>query len=389
VRRLSASSLKTYLRCPQKWKLKYVDGHEQEDRPFFNLGRAVHAALEAFYDGRVSGPPPLEEVLEAFREEFDPGAYPDEEERERRRADGLRMVREFHEKHAEDFRPALAVEKRLQFEVEGVPFLGYVDRIDRTDDDRLRIVDYKTGGDLDLDRVRGSTQLTLYQLGAEEKFGREVDTLVLYHVPTQTPFEAERHDDEQVDRVKGKVRTVARGIEEEAFEPSPGGHCDWCDFQPFCPAFADRYPENWQEDGEAVPGAPSSDEAAELADRYGRLKQRRSELSSELGEIEDRLETYFEATDRRAVAGDEFRVKASRREEWRIDDDETLRRILEPAGLWDRVLRPAWHEKKKLPEDEDLPEAVREQVRDIGYRKVLWTLTPSERDGTHEEGEEE
>jgi len=385
--RLSATSLRTYRTCPQKWKLKYVDGHEEEDRPFFNLGRAVHAALEAFYDGRVSGPPPLEEVLEAFREEFDPEAYPDEEERERRRADGLRMVREFYEKHAGDFRPALAVEKQLQFDVEGVPFVGYVDRIDRTGDDRLRIVDYKTGGDLDLDRVRGSTQLTLYQLGAEAKFGREVDTLTLYHVPTQTPFEAERHGEEQVERVREKVRTVARGIENEEFEPNPGSHCEWCDFQPYCPAFADRYPENWRE--EAAPEVPSSEEARGLADRYGRLKREQKAISSELDEVTGRLETFFEETGRRAISGERFRVRASRREEWRIDDDEALRRILEPAGLWNRVLRPAWYEKKTLPEDEDVPETVREQVREIGYRKVLWTLTPSESDETDGEGDEE
>lgn len=387
--RLSATSLRTYRTCPQKWKLKYVDRHEEEDKPFFNLGSAVHAALEAFYDGRVSGPPPLEEVLEAFREEFDPEAYPDEEGRERRRADGLRMVREFYEEHADDFRPALAVEKRLDFEVEGVSFVGYVDRIDRTGDDRLRVVDYKTGGSFDLDRVRGSTQLTLYQLGAEQKFGREVESLVLYHVPTQTPFEVDRHGEEQIAEVREKVRSVARGIEREAFEPDPGPHCRWCDFQPFCPAWADEYPEYWEEDGEAGPGMPSSGEAAELADRYGRLKRRKSEISSELNEIEDRLEPFFEETGRRAVAGDEFRVKASRREEWRIDDDDRLRQVLEPAGLWDRVLTPSWHEKKKLPEDDSLPEEIREQVREIGYRKVLWRLTPSERDGDDGGGEEE
>lgn len=147
MRRLSATSLETYLRCPQQWKLKYVDGLEEAPKPFFNLGSAVHAALETMFDRRVAEPAPLEEVLESFREEFDSDAYPTEEERERRRADGLRMVREFWEKHAGgDFRPPLAVEKRLDFEVEGVPFVGFVDRIDKVDDDHVRVVDYKTGG---------------------------------------------------------------------------------------------------------------------------------------------------------------------------------------------------------------------------------------------------
>jgi RecB family exonuclease len=193
MRPLSATSLKTYRRCPQQWKLKYVDGLSEEPKPFLNLGSAVHAALEVMFDRRVAAPAPLEEMLVAFDEAFDPEAYPTDEERERRRADGERMVREFHEKHADDFRPPLAVEKRLDFELEGARFTGYVDRIDKVEGGRIRIVDYKTGGSFDLDRVRTEMQLTLYQVGAEEKLGMEVDSLVLYHAPSQMPFEAERH----------------------------------------------------------------------------------------------------------------------------------------------------------------------------------------------------
>lgn len=111
--------------------------------------------------------------------------------------------------------------------------------------------------------MRGSTHLPLYQLGGEEKFGREVETLVLYHVPSQIPFKVERHGEKEVAEVREKVRTVARGIEREAFEPKLGSHCEWCDFQPFCPARADEYPENWQ-DEEIGSEAPSPDEAMEL-----------------------------------------------------------------------------------------------------------------------------
>ncbi len=301
MRRLSSSSLKMYRRCPQQWKLKYIDRLPEAPKPFFNLGTAVHSALEAFYRGRVAGPPPLDEVLAAFREAFDPDAYPTEEETERRRADGLAMTRAFYEKHAAGFRPALAVEKHLFFEVEGVAFTGYVDRIDKLGEARIGIVDYKTGGSFDLDRVKTEPQLTLYQLGTEQKLGMEVGRLALYHVPSQTAFQVERHGEEQVERVRGMVREAARGIEAGAFEPRPGHHCRWCDFQPFCPAFADEYPENWLQ--EPTPPAPTHAEAGALADRYGKLKAREKELSRELAEVRERLEAFFEATGERAASG--------------------------------------------------------------------------------------
>jgi RecB family exonuclease len=380
VRTLSATSLSTYRRCPQQWKLKYVDRLPEEDKPFFNLGTAVHAALEVFYAGRVASPPPLDDVLAVFHREFDPEAYGSEEEAARRRADGVKMVGDFHRKHADGFEPALAVEKPLTFEVEGRDFRGFVDRIDKVGEGRIRVVDYKTGGSFDLDRVRTDPQLTLYQIGCEQKLGLEVASLALYHVPSQTPFEVERHGEEQVASVRAAVREAARGIEEERFEPDPGPYCEWCDFRPHCPAWADEFPENWEQ--EPAPPAPSRDEAAELADRYGELKERAGRLSDELEEVEGRLEAFFEATGERAVAGDAWRVKASRREAWRVDDDEALREVLEPEGLWDRVLttRVDWRAKAALPEDPELPEDVREAVREIGRRKVMWRLTPSRRE---------
>lgn len=389
MRALSASSLKTYRRCPQQWKFRYVDGLEEEDKPFFNLGTAVHAALETFHDGRVAAPAPVEEMLQAFHEAFDPDAYGSPEEAERRRADGVKMVEDFHRKHAPDFEPALAIEKFLTFEVEGVTFRGYIDRIDKVDDDRIRIVDYKTGRSFDLDRVRTDPQLTLYQIGAEQKLGMEVATLALYHVPSQTPFEVERHPPERVESVRAAVREAARGIQGERFEPEPGHYCKWCDFRPVCPAFADEFPENWEQ--QPAPPAPTHEEAEALADRYGELKAEEKTIAGELSEVADRLKAFFEASGRRAVAGDDWRVKGSRREAWRIDDDEALRELLEPEGLWERVLvtRPDWRKKAALPEADDLPEEIRQAARELGYRKVLWRLTPGEVERDEADGAEE
>ncbi len=376
MRRLSASSLKTYLRCPQQWKLKYVDRLPEEPKPFFNLGSAVHAALEAFYEKRLTEPPPLEEVLAAFEEEFDPDAYPTEEERERRHRNGREMVRAYYEKHAADFRPAFDTEKRLAFEVEGVPFTGFVDRLDKLEGEKLRVVDYKTGGAFDLERVKTDRQLTLYQLGVEQMYGMPVDRLALYHVNSQTLLEAPRHPEERIEALKATVRDVARGIREERFEPDPGHYCKWCDFQPHCPAFADEYPENWQQ--EPAPPAPSHAEAAALADRYGELRARKSEIRSELKEIRSRLERFFEETGERSVSGDAWRVRASRSEGWRIEDEETLRELLEPAGLWEKVLEVSWRRKAELPEDDELPEEVREACRELAEKRVTWRLTTSE-----------
>ena len=52
----SASALKTYLICPQKFRYHYVEGAEHESRPSaLVLGRAVHAALARLHRGLQDG----------------------------------------------------------------------------------------------------------------------------------------------------------------------------------------------------------------------------------------------------------------------------------------------------------------------------------------------
>lgn len=380
-RPLSHTQMRMYETCPQKWKLKYVDGHEEEPKWYFNLGSAVHDALEACYRKRVAGPAPLEEMEEAFEATFDADAYDSPEQAERYRADGLAMVRAFRERADEGFRPPLLVEHGFRTVVAGEPVVARIDRVDRLDGDdgesRLRIVDYKTGRAFTLSDVEENEQLTLYQMVAEEELGVEVGSLVLYHVPSQTPFEVGRRGDERIRSARDRIVRVARGIRSERFEPNPGDHCRWCDFQPWCPAFADEYPENWQQ--EPAPPAPSHDEAAELADRYGELKNRLSEEKSELSRVRDRLERFFAETDERAVSGDRYRVSATRRTGWRFDDDE-LRELLEPLGLWEKVLGPDWRRQTDLPEDPEVSDDVRERLREIGREKVTWRLRSRERE---------
>ena len=74
---LSASSLKTYLQCPQKFAYRYVFAAEPEFRPSaLLLGRAVHEALAVHHRGIQDGSPVSPEQVtatfdDALRRELD------------------------------------------------------------------------------------------------------------------------------------------------------------------------------------------------------------------------------------------------------------------------------------------------------------------------------
>jgi RecB family exonuclease len=382
MRRLSQTAIRTYRTCPQQWKQIYVDGRKVPPAPPLTLGSAVHAGLEAFYRKRVSGPAPLTEVLAAFEAELDPAAFEDPVDVETARAEGRAMLERFYARHAPEFRPALDVELALKYDVEGVPMISILDHVEKTGDDRLRIRDYKTGRFFGPEEAESSDQLTLYQIAAEDRLGFEVEALSLYHVPSLTEWTVPRRTGAEIDAVRAVVSGTAAAIERGAFEPHPGRHCAWCHAKPWCPAFADQFPENWAQ--EPAPPAPGHSEAAAFADALGEVRELRKVLDGQAEDLQERLVSFFEATGERGVEGTRYRVTASVGERFQTDDD-ALRAVLEPAGLWERVLAPAWHLKARVVDDPLVPLELRREIEARGSRRRSWTLRHAPRRADEED----
>jgi putative RecB family exonuclease len=351
MRRLSQTQISTFQACP------------------------VHSGLETFYRNRIAGPAPLDEVLASFDAELDQAAYDSPESFERARADGHALLESWCAKHASNFQPALAVELALQYSIDEVPMISILDRVDVGENGRVNITDYKTGKFFLRDKAQESQQLTLYQIAAEEKLEREVESLSLVHVPSDTEWRVARRSPAEVESVRRLVLETARAIESQAFEPRTGRQCDWCHVKPWCPAYADQFPENWPQQLGAA--AESLSEVGELADALGEALAAKQEAEARFRTVQQQLIAWFEATGQRAVAGSSFRVQASRTEKTALTcNDEELRALLEPAGLWGEILAPAYHLKAKLLERPELPKEIRGALDARSEARVSWRLTP-------------
>ena len=171
------------------------------------------------------------------------------------------MIREFHAANAPGFRPALhggrpattSSSKACRSSPRSTGWTGSTDlemggqTAPTRSQPRVRIVDYKSGFKSPQPRpgAAESDQLTLYQVAVETVLGLEVESVGLYHVPSQTLFDVPAHGPERVDELRRRVVRIARAIERQEYEPRPGRRCDWCDFRAWCPAWAHEYPENW------------------------------------------------------------------------------------------------------------------------------------------------
>ncbi len=140
-----------------------------------------------------------------------------------------------------------ACELRLEVTLpDGVPTRGFVDRLDVSPDGLIRIVDYKTGKAppaayaddalfqlkfyaLMLYRLRGviAARLRLMYLG---------DGQLLEYTPDAAGLESFERS------VVALWRAIERASASGDFPPRRSRLCDWCSFQPLCPAFGGTPP---------------------------------------------------------------------------------------------------------------------------------------------------
>ncbi|MBI4055924.1 MAG: PD-(D/E)XK nuclease family protein [Elusimicrobia bacterium] len=250
MRPLSHSSISMYLECPQKYKFKYIDKIPEKPKYFFSFGQSVHSALEFFYGVPALPAPSLEEVLENYQKNWKKEGYKDAHQEREYFEEGKKILVRFYEKHIQDFKPPFFAEYSFTFEVDGVPVTGKVDRIDKLENNKIAIVDYKTGKAFDLSRVKEDSQLTMYQMATEELLGFKVDHLTFYHLPSLTPLTVFPHSLEQVNSLRKRIVQVAESIQAEKFDPKPEERkCNWCDFKPLCPIFKHLYASSTAEPG--------------------------------------------------------------------------------------------------------------------------------------------
>lgn len=244
---ISASSLKLYLSCSLRFFFLKILKLEQPTSPAFHLGKAVHAGLQAFHQGRWRGHSHDEKaVLEAYytalaeQEVTDPVSYKDGE-REKLLEKGENLLKSYLDsEHAKMPDIPLGVEVKLEEEFAQLPspLLGYVDLV------RAGNVpcDFKTCAatpNVELEAFNHELQLTAYQLLIEEATGEKVEGRELvFLVKTKIPKIIVKRLPPATETDKARFWSIAQaavdGIYHERFYPQPGMACSWCAFRKEC-----------------------------------------------------------------------------------------------------------------------------------------------------------
>lgn len=124
--------------CRYKWFLKYICNDKEELLFYSSYGKFMHKLLESFYKGNIS----KEEMKIKFLCEFSnkvKGERPSDKIVASYIEKGLDYINNFEEFPYE----MVAVEDRIEFDINGIPFVGVIDYIGK-DDDGYIIIDHKS-----------------------------------------------------------------------------------------------------------------------------------------------------------------------------------------------------------------------------------------------------
>jgi DNA helicase-2/ATP-dependent DNA helicase PcrA len=236
---LSANAVESYSTCPLKFKLERDWRIPGEVAAALQYGSAVHTVLKNYYDPRPNVPEQgLEEVIAAFRQEFAKAVIEDRLQRELYEQQGAKHLAELVQSCPRGSVDVVAAETAFQFRLGKLKIIGRIDRIDRVQGNLVKVIDYKTGSPQTQKDADASLQLSIYAMGAAE-MGFVPQALVLFNLQGNQEVVTARTP-AQLDQARQKIQEAAGGIAAQEFEPKPGLHCRWCDYQRLCPATEQR-----------------------------------------------------------------------------------------------------------------------------------------------------
>ncbi|MGB9199729.1 MAG: ATP-dependent DNA helicase [Terriglobales bacterium] len=234
---LSASTIEIYEQCPLRFKLEREWNLPREVSASLHYGGAMHGVLRTYYDAQRFGREISdEELLEQFRSALAGARIADRYQYELYLRQGNEQLRQFLDGARNGTPPeVIETERRFELQMGETKLAGRVDRIDRTGDDTVCVVDYKTGKPKSQEEADESLQLSLYALAAKEAFGKRADRLVFFNLENNTPV-VTRRNDAQLEEAKLRVLEAAECIAAGEFGPKQGYQCRLCPYRNLCPA---------------------------------------------------------------------------------------------------------------------------------------------------------
>jgi DNA helicase-2/ATP-dependent DNA helicase PcrA len=241
---LSYYHMDDYLTCPLKYKYVNILRVPIMEHHTVIYGRTMHESVTKYFQFKMAGKKmSTADLLNAFKESFDPQGFLDEKhQQERFRIGQEALIKFFNEEEKRDSQP-MYIEKEFSFILGDNKITGRFDRIDLEENGAV-IMDFKTSEIKTQKeankRTKESMQLSLYSLAYKNVFGQLPKRVELYFLESGI-IGSNQIQDSDLERVKDKIIEVSQGIRDRSFVATPTYMaCTYCAYNQICPFAINR-----------------------------------------------------------------------------------------------------------------------------------------------------
>ncbi|MBI4812468.1 UvrD-helicase domain-containing protein [Candidatus Falkowbacteria bacterium] len=267
----SYTQLAAFSNCPYQYHFAHILRIPIRGKAIFSFGKTMHATLQKLFElvkerGSVEqknlfGYPPstplikggkgglrnakisLDEILKLYEKNWIDDWYESKQQKEEYKKKGKEILKEFYEKHKENWPTVKFTEKGFNMKVvdggEYYTIRGVIDRVNENNPSatlgtgKIKIIDYKTGQPKDKLSFEEKEQLLIYQLAAKDLFAEKVGSLAFYYLNNNSEMEF-LGTEEELAKVKEKIIKTIGEIKKGEFPPRPSQLCKFCDFKDIC-----------------------------------------------------------------------------------------------------------------------------------------------------------
>lgn len=257
---LSFTQLKAYDTCPWQYRFAFLLKVPVPGKPSFSFGKTIHNTLYEFFrrmkehtefqQGGLFGAdaaevaegasaqsaPSLDDLLEIYELKWIGEWYSTKNQREEYYEKGKELLKRFYELHVGNWPTVLELESGFNVPVGKFKLKGAIDRVDLVETidgiPHVKVVDYKTGS-FPKSGKKDMEQLYIYAMALQEVFQMNPLKLSYYYVEDNKEIE-EDIDPKKVEKVTNWITETAQKILSGDFTPTPGFHCQYCDFKEIC-----------------------------------------------------------------------------------------------------------------------------------------------------------
>ncbi len=247
---LSFTQLKAFETCPLQYKFAHILKIPVAGRPSFSYGKSMHKTLEVFFQtmhDRLQKPQAtlfvepeqkstgstvtLEEIIAMYDDAWIDDWYSSKKLQDEYYEKGKAAIIKLYEHVAANPVEPLHLEEKFTLKIGDIILKGAIDRIDPGPDGTFRIIDYKTGK---VPERPDKEQLIIYQIAAEESFGKQVHELTYYYLEDGSTYSFLATQKEK-DVVKERIQSIVADMKASMFPATPEAFtCKFCDFKDIC-----------------------------------------------------------------------------------------------------------------------------------------------------------